>query len=578
MNLKGRILIVDDEEGIRYTSRAFLTKEGHEVTTAESYDFALKTLSETEYDLIFMDIILGGHSGMDLLREVKKRGLRCPVIMITGEPNLDTASESVRLGAFDYVAKPLVKRTLLHLTQLALHHKNLADEKAIAEEERERYRLDLEAIFRSVQDAIVTVDDDMRVIGANEAARAICGIDPEESKGRSFAELGRRCSASCIEVIRRTLGANDTVRESRVECGRPESPRQIVELTGSPLLDRMNKPRGAVLVVRDITRLDALEKELKERHGFQRIIGRSEKMQEVYKLLDSLADTDTTVLIRGESGTGKELVADALHYGGVRAAKPMIEVNCSALAENLLESELFGHVRGAYTGAVRDKTGRFEAANGGTIFLDEIGDVSPRIQLKLLRVLQEKEFERVGDSRPVRVDVRVIAATNRNLKEKIRRGEFREDLYYRLKVVEIMLPPLRDRLDDIPLLADHFCSLFGNKFRKEIQGVSDEALRALMYYRWPGNVREFMHAIEHGCLLSRGEVVTLADLPPEIREQEMTRAPKQQCKARLTRESIIDALNKTDWNKAKAGRILGVARQTIHRKIDELGLRRTDAQ
>jgi transcriptional regulator with PAS, ATPase and Fis domain len=323
--------------------------------------------------------------------------------------------------------------------------------------------------------------------------------------------------------------------------------------------------------------LDALEKELKERHGFQKIIGRNEKMQEVYKLLDSLADTDTTVLITGESGTGKELIADALHYGGVRAAKPMIEVNCAALAENLLESEIFGHVRGAYTGAVRDKAGRFEAANGGTIFLDEIGDVSPRIQLKLLRVLQEKEFERVGDSKPIRVDVRVIAATNRNLKEKIRRGEFREDLYYRLKVVEIMLPPLRDRLDDLPLLADHFLSLFSKKFRKTIQGFSDEAMRALMHHRWPGNVRELMHAIEHACLLSRGEVITLADLPPEVREPEIIHAPKRKYRAQLTPETIMDALNRTDWNKAKAGRLLGVARQTIHRKIEEFGLCRTDA-
>lgn len=576
METRGRILVIDDEEGIRFTSRAFLSREGYEVVTAEDYVSGLEAISKNEFDLVFVDILLGKHSGIDILREVKRAGLRCPVIVITGEPNLDTASESVRLGAFDYVAKPLVKNTLLHLTQLALHHKILADEKARIEEEMERYRLDLEAIIRSVKDAIVTVDKEMHIIKANEASERICGSSPEGGVGRSFSELARNCSGSCQEVLARTLKLNDTVRESRVECKHGNRPRQVVELVGSPLLDRNNQPRGAVLVIRDFTKLDTLEKEIGDRSKFHRIIGGSKTMQEVYRLVESLADMDTTVLVTGESGTGKEIVAETLHHGGIRAKMPLVQVNCSALAESLLESELFGHVKGAYTGAIKDKTGRFEAADGGTIFLDEIGDISPRIQLKLLRVIQEKVFERVGDFKPIRVNVRVIAATNRNLREKIRRGEFREDLFYRLKVVEIVLPPLRDRLEDIPLLVDHFCSFFSAKFRKNIQGLSDDAMRAFMFHHWPGNVRELMHALEHGCILCQGQVITMADLPVEIRKCSKPLVYKDRNKPQLTPESILEALKRTDWNKAKAARLLGVARQTIHRKIDEYGLRQTD--
>jgi transcriptional regulator with PAS, ATPase and Fis domain len=347
-----------------------------------------------------------------------------------------------------------------------------------------------------------------------------------------------------------------------------------VVLTSSPLIDRDKKFVGAVLVIRDITRVTDLERELRERHKFHNIIGKSSKMQEIYRLLEDLADTDTTVLITGESGTGKELVGRALHYSGIRALKPLITVNCSALAENLLESELFGHIKGAFTGAIRDKVGRFQAADGGTILLDEIGDLSPRIQVKLLRVLEEKEFERVGDSTPIQVDVRVIASTNRNLREMVRLGKFREDLYYRLKVVEINLPPLRERREDIPLLADYFCNLFNKKFKKRIDGISDKVLRLFMQYPWPGNVRELEHAIEHAFVLCHGRTIMVDDLPSEIKEYSYSRieSPLPEDHAVDDSQEILRALNKTDWNKAKAARLLGVSRQTIYRKIEEYKL------
>jgi two-component system response regulator HydG len=318
--------------------------------------------------------------------------------------------------------------------------------------------------------------------------------------------------------------------------------------------------------------LKDVERELRERNQFHKLIGRNKTMQDVYNLLEDLANLDTAVLVTGESGTGKELVAKALHYSGNRAFKPFIMVNCSALAESLLESELFGHVRGAFTGAIKDKQGRFSAADGGTLLLDEIGDISPLIQLKLLRVLQEKEFERVGESNTQKVDVRVIACTNKNLKEKVKRGEFRQDLYYRLKVVEVALPPLRERLEDLPLLVDHFRCAFNERFNKNIEGISNEVLSNFMDYTWPGNVRELEHVMEHAFVLCHERTITLKHLPADIRNYKpsggVVSRPKIQTKTPQGMEDVVNALNKTNWNKSKAARLLGISRQTIYRKID----------
>ncbi len=361
--MKSKILIVDDEETIRFAFKRHLSSEGHDVRTAEDYASALEVISKTDLDVIIADIILGGHTGIDILQEVKNRGMHCPVIMITGEPNIETAADAVRLGAFDYLPKPVIKETLLRITRHALHQKALVDEK-------ERYRRNLEAIFDSLKDAVITVDHKMHVIEANDAVKNICGFSAREIIGKGFGEVQTPCHKPCLNVLTETLKTKDTIKEYRVECRRRDRPHQVVLLTSSPLKYRDAQAMGVVFVIRDITKLTALERELKERHQFYNIIGKSRKMQDVYTLVENLADTETTVLITGESGTGKELVARALHYGGIRAAKPLVSVNCSALAQNLLESEMFGHVKGAFTGAVKDKMGRFQMADSGTIFLD----------------------------------------------------------------------------------------------------------------------------------------------------------------------------------------------------------------
>ncbi|MFW5486904.1 MAG: sigma 54-interacting transcriptional regulator [Desulfovibrio sp.] len=440
--------------------------------------------------------------------------------------------------------------------------------------EKEAIRLNLEAIFRSIQDGIVTVDTEMHVIEYNKAIARMCPLMDKLSPGRKM--LGgsdfSMCGELCCEVVSKTLKTRKPVKEQRIEC-RAGKGSTVMVLNCSPLKDTMDKFSGAVLVMRDISRLAQLEQKLVERNRFQNIVGKSEKMQNVYDLLEQLAEVDTTVLVNGESGTGKELIVDALHYMGPRANGPLVKVNCSALSENLLESELFGHVRGSFTGAVQDKVGRFQAAEKGTIFLDEIGDISPRIQLKLLRGLERKEFERVGDNKTYYADVRVVAATNVDLMQKVREGVFREDLYYRLKVVTLPLPPLRERKEDIPLLVEHFLGMYRKEFKKHIIGVSDDVLSLFLRYGWPGNVRELKHAMEHACILCHGEQIEFGDLPSELGQGGQQAVPLEKSASNThaaSRQDILDALTKAGGNKAKAARILGISRRTLYRKINQL--------
>ena len=492
------------------------------------------------------------------------------------------------INAMDAKGKPVSFReahenivlSLASLAAVAINKARLIQTiQNLFEAEREQNRRNLEAIFRSVNDAIITVDQDRHIIAANDATREICGMEPQEIVGRKFDQVKSYCAQSCYAALKEILGTAKTIKDYRLECRKQTRPHQIVTLSSSPLRDSTDKNIGTVLVIRDLTRVAEMEGELRARYNLHNMVGKSHQMQSIFHLLDELINTDTTVLITGETGTGKELIAKALHYGGVRAAKPMVTVNCSALPENLLESELFGHVRGAFTGASKDRVGRFQAAHGGTLFLDEVGDITPNLQLKLLRVLQEKTFERVGDSATYPVDVRVIAATNCDLKKKVSLGEFREDLYYRLKVLEIALPPLRERREDIPLLINHFLTLFNKSFNKNIEKISQDALRIFMIYPWPGNVRELQHAIEHAFVLCNSPTITLEHLPVEIKEtslQEVPAAANRPKISALQPPDILQALVKTGWNKAKAARLLGISRPTLYQLIQLHNLHPSD--
>ena len=322
-----------------------------------------------------------------------------------------------------------------------------------------------------------------------------------------------------------------------------------------------------------------LREKLAKKFNFDNIIGKNKRMAELFELIQDVAKTSSTILITGESGTGKELIANAIHFNSDRIKKPFVKVNCAVLAENLLESELFGHVKGAFTGAIKDKTGRFELAHGGTIFLDEIGDISPNMQLKLLRVLQEGDFERVGGTETLKVDVRIIAATNRDLGEAMREGHFRQDLFYRLNVIPIEVPPLRERKDDIPLLATHFLAKFNADFGKNIQAIDDDAMRRLQSYNWPGNIRELENLMERAVVLTKSDVLTTRDFPSFINQTEVVANMDIDLDQTLTdlvdgfeRQIIMKALEENNFNKLRTAEKLKIHRSTFMSKLKKYGI------
>jgi DNA-binding NtrC family response regulator len=343
----------------------------------------------------------------------------------------------------------------------------------------------------------------------------------------------------------------------------------------------VNLDRLSLLVKRALTSREmavqnrAMQEELERRSGFASIIGRSAEMKQVFEIVRQVAPSRSSVLITGESGVGKEMIAEALHYNSPRKDKSFIKLHCAALTESLLESELFGHEKGAFTGAIARKRGRFELAHLGTLFLDEIGEINQNVQIKLLRVLEEKKFERVGGEETVEVDVRLIAATNRDLKDAIAKGSFREDLYYRLNVVNIHIPPLRERKEDIALLVAAFLKEFSQENGKQIDGIDAKARLALYNYSWPGNVRQLRNSIESAVVLSKGTTITLDDLPPVIRGDSGTdslRLPAGVSLADVEKEVIRFTLAREGGNKSRTAEILGIGRKTLHRKIEEYGL------
>jgi two-component system response regulator AtoC len=326
----------------------------------------------------------------------------------------------------------------------------------------------------------------------------------------------------------------------------------------------------------------ALREEVRTKYNFANILGKSKPMQDLFALIKKVAASRSTVLIQGKSGTGKELVAKAIHYNSPRRDRPLVTVNCSAIPKDLLESELFGHVKGAFTGAIAHKRGLFEEADGGSLFLDEIGELSPELQVKLLRVIQERELKRVGDTRTITVDVRLIAATNRDLAQAVKEGVFREDLYYRLNVIPLVLPDLKDRADDIPLLATHFLMKYAKEADPPIEGISMEAMRLLLEYDWPGNVRELENVIERAVILGRGPHIMPEDLPAYLRAGQSAVPPRAgnshgpwPTLEELERQYIAAVLQETGWHRLKAAAILGIDRRTLYRKIRTYGLRPT---
>ena len=449
-----RILVVDDEESLRHMLRAFLTKEGYDVTVAENGEEALRILDREPFDVVLSDIRMPKLDGLGLLDGMQSGGLAPTVIMMSAYGSVDTALEAMKRGAYDYINKPFKSDEVLLTLKKA--------------EERERLK---------------------------------------------------------------------------AECA-------------------------------------ALREEVRREYRFDNIVARSESMQGIFRTVQKVAEYKSTVLIYGESGTGKELIARALHYNSPRAGRTFVAVNCGAITETLLESELFGHVKGAFTDANRDKRGLFQEADGSTLFLDEIGEMPLSLQVKLLRVIQEGEVRRVGDTRSIPVDVRLVAATVKNLGEEVKGGTFREDLFYRLNVLPIHLPPLRDRREDIALLAEHFVEQCKERLARPNAACSAEAMKVLMDYPWPGNVRELENAIEHALILSEDDVIEVANLPLNVRESKdrirMALASDELSIKKMNRlveeELIRRALKVTGGNRTRAASLLEISHRALLYKLKDYGL------
>jgi DNA-binding NtrC family response regulator len=463
------VLVVDDSPRICDQVAEILEPEGFSVEKAASGEEAIRRIANRFFDLVLTDLRMPGPDGMDLLRHLRRDSPETMAIVITGYGSIKAAVEATKLGAFDFLTKPVKAEEILHTLRRALEHRSLKRENS------------------------------------------------------------------------------------------------------------------------------ALKQELSRQFQFKNIVGDSEAISKVFRIIEKIAETDSTVLILGESGTGKELVARAIHYNSHRKDKPLIPVNCGAIPSELLESELFGHEKGAFTSAIRTRVGRFELATGGTIFLDEIGDMSPSLQVKILRVLQEHAFERIGGTRTIKVDIRVIAATNKDLERAVREGRFREDLYYRLNVIPIRVPPLRERPEDLPLLVGHFLQEFSRQGGRQIKSLGPEVMERFRAYPWPGNVRELENVIERIFILSDGEEICLDDLPRRLQDAlaeggRGSRAPRVRpalevhlpqngvsfntAVSDFEKMLIVEALNRTGWIKNKAAQLLGLNRTTLVEKIKKKKIRR----
>lgn len=435
-------------------------------------------------------------------------------------------------------------------------------------------------ILDSVADGVFTVDQQWRITSFNRAAEEITGIKREEAIGRHCWNVFRAsiCETKC--ALRETMRTSRPIVNQSIFIVNSSGERLPISISTALLKDEQGAVMGGVETFRDLSVVEQLRKELEGKHSFFDIISKNAEMHRLFGILEQVAESNTTVLLVGESGTGKELFAKAIHSLSHRREGPIITINCGALPDNLLESELFGYKAGAFTDAKKDKPGRLAMAEGGTLFLDEIGDISPALQVRLLRVLQDKVYEPLGSTRSVNADVRIVAATNRDLDELLLKGEFRRDLYYRINVARLILPPIRERREDIPLLAEHFIRRFNRLIGREIHGISPEVFHLLMSHDFPGNIRELENILEYATVVCKENIIGPEHLPDYLRRRitEKGQKPKDEWAPDapslddMERGFIYEALRKNDWNRQATAKQMGIHPTTLWRKIKRLNL------
>lgn len=434
---------------------------------------------------------------------------------------------------------------------------------------------DYDPILDSITEGVFTVDREWRITSFNRAAEEITGIPRDMAVGKPCKDILRAniCEGQC--ALGETMESGNPIVNRSITIVDSRGRRKPISITTALLKDESGRVIGGVETFRDLSRIEKLRKEIRRQYEVADIISRNHMMQGLFGVLPDIAESLSTVLVEGESGTGKELFARAIHQLSKRRKKPFVAVNCGALPDTLLESELFGYKAGAFTDAKKDRPGRFAAAEGGTLFLDEIGDVSPAMQVRLLRFLQERVYEPLGSVKPVHADVRIVAATHRDLAALVQEKKFRDDLYYRINIVKLVVPPLRDRLEDIPLLVDHFIDRFNTLQGKEILGVSDDALSCLMSHDYPGNVRELENLVERAFILCRSGMIEREHLPEPVCHQSHHGNGRDILDSFRQMEAsfLMSALRQNNWNRTRTAEALGIHKTTLFRKIKALGLK-----
>lgn len=555
MSTSARILIVEDEFAVAMELKDQLDALGytvvdHVMTGAAAVDRA----ADTEVDLVLMDVRLDGPmDGVEAARAIRDEH-PLPVVFVTAYSDDETLNRATDTTPFGYVVKPFDEREIYAAVEVALQTHAL-------QRRVERAHEDLRQVLNGLRQGTALVDPDGRIRFLSDPAARLLDTPPKEAVGTHWTTI-LPLNENTVEALRSRMEApTDTRDPVTASVSHEKGPSFQVEIEIRP--DPRDGDRK-ILVFYDVTEVHELRRLLDQQSRFHDLVGKSAPMQDAYEQIRSVADVKTTVLIQGETGTGKELAARAIHDESPRADGPFVTVNCAALNPDLAGSQLFGHRKGAFTGATEDRAGYFEAADGGTLFLDEIGDVPLDVQRQLLRVLEEEAVTRLGETESRPVDVRIVAATHRNLDEEVDADRFRQDLLYRIRIARVTLPPLRERRSDLPLLARTFLRQISARTGADVNRVSDDALRRLLDYDWPGNVRELRNALEAAIIRASGDLLRADDLPPEIRDAASTPSP-----ATEEAERIRAALDRTDGNRTEAAELLGISRATLYRRLDE---------